>query len=145
MAIPGCNRRDRQEEKNPQCSGKSQKTKLGVCNICKGGEEGLVMGQQEQVGSRVCSCKFGFWANFLSVVTELKVLLHRIRIPAPCSVYRAQDALRPAAAAPVLSELHSVTHSYEAPTGIFWSRRADKLSKDPLEPVHFALPSVEGL
>lgn len=60
MAIPGCNRRDRQEEKDPQCSGKSHKTKLGVCNIRKGGEERLLLGQQEQVGSRVCSCKFGF-------------------------------------------------------------------------------------
>lgn len=29
--------------------------------------------QQEQVGSRVCSCKFGFLADFLLVVTKLKV------------------------------------------------------------------------
>lgn len=72
MAIPGCSRRHRQEGKNAQCSGKSQKTRLGVCIICKGGEEKL-MGQQEQVGSTVCSCKFGFWADFLLVVTQLKV------------------------------------------------------------------------
>lgn len=48
IAIPGCNTRDRQKEKHPQCSGKSQKMKRGVCIICKGGEERLVMGQREE-------------------------------------------------------------------------------------------------
>ena len=40
--------RDRQKEKHPQCSGKSQKMKLGVCVTCKGGEERLVVGQREE-------------------------------------------------------------------------------------------------
>lgn len=40
--------RDRQKEKHPQCSGKSQNTKLEVCVICTGGEERLVMGQREE-------------------------------------------------------------------------------------------------
>lgn len=70
MAIPGWTRRDRQGEKDPQCSGKSHQMELGVGNICKGGVERLLVGQQEQVGSRFCSCKFGFWAHFLLVVTQ---------------------------------------------------------------------------
>lgn len=33
------------------------------------------MGQQggKEVGSRVCSCKFGFWDDFLLDVVQLKV------------------------------------------------------------------------
>lgn len=71
-------------------------------------------------GQEVGVCKFGFWADFLLGVLQLKAA----SLQASSSSFNLQDT------------------QVQGTHGQVWSTRADKRSKAWLEPVHFAPPSA---